>query len=45
MALIESLTFGPQVRLVWQRFSFDDNADSFSTVSFDEGRFASARID
>lgn len=34
--LIDNLILEPQAQLVWQRFDFDDTADEFSTVSFDE---------
>ena len=42
--LTPGLTLEPQAQLIWQHFSFDDTADRFSTVSFDDDEALTGRI-
>jgi autotransporter family porin len=42
--LTPGLTLEPQAQLIWQHFSFDDTADRFSTVSFDDSEALTGRI-
>lgn len=44
VALSESWTLEPQAQLIWQSLSLDDQADRFSTVSFDSDNAWTGRI-
>ena len=38
------LTFEPQIQGIWQRTSFDDTLDPFSTTSFDHSNVFTGRV-
>src|SRR5262249_3687940 len=42
--LVSWLTFEPQVQGIWQRTSFDDTLDPFSTISFDRSNVFTGRV-
>ncbi|WP_232136095.1 autotransporter outer membrane beta-barrel domain-containing protein [Luteimonas fraxinea] len=44
VALGQRWVLEPQAQLIWQRVSFDDVADRFSTVGFDAGDAVTARV-
>lgn len=44
VALSESWTLEPQAQLIWQSLSLDDQADRFSTVSFDSDSAWTGRV-
>jgi outer membrane autotransporter protein len=44
IALASWLTFEPQIQGIWQRTSFDDTVDPFSTISFDRSNVFTGRV-
>jgi outer membrane autotransporter protein len=42
--LMSWLTFEPQIQGIWQRTSFDDTLDPFSTISFDRSDVFTGRV-
>ena len=43
IALMAWLTFEPQIQGIWQRVSFDDTQDPFSTITFDRANVFTGR--